>query len=87
MRLFVGLDAAEEFVDEGILPDRRASVRAAYRVLDRVKAEERIAWVLRRVEGETLLEVARVCGCSRATADRRIRAVEKAFAKEFRDER
>ncbi|MFK8004009.1 MAG: RNA polymerase sigma factor [Polyangiales bacterium] len=83
LRRFVGLDTVAEIADPGILPERRASVVAAYRVLDKVKPEERIAWTLRRVEGETLIEVARICGCSRSTADRRIRAVEAAFAKEL----
>ncbi|MEM9072839.1 MAG: sigma-70 family RNA polymerase sigma factor [Myxococcota bacterium] len=82
-RRLVGLEAIPEIPDTAILPERRAQLSAAYRVLNRVKPEERIAWVLRHVEGETLLDVARLCDCSRATAHRRIRAVADAFAKEF----
>jgi RNA polymerase sigma-70 factor (ECF subfamily) len=36
----------------------------------------RIAWTLRMVEGLELAEVASACGCSLATAKRRIAAAE-----------
>ncbi|MEM9188830.1 MAG: sigma-70 family RNA polymerase sigma factor [Myxococcota bacterium] len=76
-----------EVPDPALSPEKKLALRDAYRVLDRVKPAERIAWILRHVEGEGLVDVARICGCSRATAHRRIAAVEAAFAKEFRDER
>ena len=37
----------------------------------------RVAWTLNYVEGETLEEVARLCGCSLATAKRRIAAAQR----------
>lgn len=45
-------------------------------ILSRLPTDERIAWMLRRVEGETLEVVAELCGCSVATAKRRVEAVE-----------
>jgi RNA polymerase sigma-70 factor (ECF subfamily) len=45
-------------------------------ILARLPTDERIAWMLRRVEGETLEVVAELCGCSLATAKRRVEAVE-----------
>jgi RNA polymerase sigma-70 factor, ECF subfamily len=42
------------------------------RALERLPAAERIAWVLRHVEGMTIEEAAQGSGCSPATAKRRI---------------
>jgi RNA polymerase sigma-70 factor (ECF subfamily) len=41
---------------------------------------ERIAWSLRTIEGLTLPAVAAACGCSLATAKRRIAAARAAIA-------
>jgi RNA polymerase sigma-70 factor (ECF subfamily) len=54
----------------------------AYRVLDGLPVNARIAWVLRHVEGESLDNVATLCGCSLATAKRRIAAAQRALAQE-----
>jgi RNA polymerase sigma-70 factor, ECF subfamily len=53
-------------------PEERQLVIEVYRALDRVPARERVAWTLRHVEGESLERVALLCGCSLATAKRRI---------------
>lgn len=55
----------------------RAELAAIGRVLARVPTDERLAWMLRHVEGEPLGEVARLCGCSLATAKRRIAATAR----------
>ncbi len=52
-------------------------IRRLYRALDRVPAAARVAWVLRYIEGNSLEEVARLSGCSLATAKRRISAAQK----------
>jgi RNA polymerase sigma-70 factor, ECF subfamily len=57
-------------------PDDRAELALADRVLRRMPADLRIAWMLRRVEGLALAEVASTCACSLATAKRRIAAVD-----------
>jgi RNA polymerase sigma-70 factor (ECF subfamily) len=54
--------------------EARAELAAIGRVLARVPTDERLAWMLRHVEGEPLDEVARLCRCSLATAKRRIAA-------------
>jgi RNA polymerase sigma-70 factor (ECF subfamily) len=46
-------------------------------VLDELPAKERIAWVLRHLEGEQLEDVARIVGCSLATVKRRIAAAHE----------
>jgi RNA polymerase sigma-70 factor, ECF subfamily len=66
----------ESVAAEGIGAEARAELAMIDRVLVRVPADQRIAWVLRHVEGEPLEEVARACGCSLATAKRRISAVD-----------
>jgi len=54
-------------------------LKRAYRAINRMKADERIAFTLRRIEGMTLPEVAAACGVSLATAKRRIRKANEHF--------
>ena len=66
-------------------PKASADVRAELALLDRalgeLRATERMAWMLRYVEGYQLAEVARLCGCSLATAKRRLSAAGKRVAR------
>jgi RNA polymerase sigma-70 factor (ECF subfamily) len=59
-------------------PDSRSEARVELTMLDealtQLGSSERIAWMLRYVEGLTLAEVAAQCRCSLATAKRRILA-------------
>lgn len=56
--------------------EARAELALLDRALGRLSTELRIAWTLRRVEGLELDEVAAACGCSLATAKRRIAAAD-----------
>lgn len=72
---FIGLSPADEYdkiADPAASPFDRALVRAVYRVLEEVGIDERVAFVLHYVEGETLDSVAALCRCSRTTAKRRV---------------
>jgi len=60
----------------GASPEVLADLGRIDAMLARLPTEERIAWMLRHVEGETLEDVARLTGCSLATAKRRIAAVQ-----------
>jgi RNA polymerase sigma-70 factor (ECF subfamily) len=76
----------------GTNPDQRAELALVDRALEAVSANVRIAWMLRMVEGLELTEVASACGCSLATAKRRIAAADVAVrahvgAPERREER
>jgi len=62
----------------GTNADQRAELALVDRALATVSANVRIAWMLRLVEGLELSEVASACGCSLATAKRRIAAAETA---------
>jgi len=62
----------------GTNPDQRAELALVDRALATLAANVRIAWMLRQVEGLELAEVASACGCSLATAKRRIAAAETA---------
>ena len=53
-------------------PEDRLLLREVYAALDELPAAQRVAWVLRHLEGETVDRVAMLCGCSLATAKRRI---------------
>jgi RNA polymerase sigma-70 factor, ECF subfamily len=52
--------------------DERQLIIEVYRALDRVPARQRVPWTLHHVEGESLEQVALLCGCSLATVKRRI---------------
>ncbi len=56
----------------GMAPDESAMVGRLYAALRELPVQERLAWTLRHVEGESLDEVARHSECSLATAKRRI---------------
>jgi RNA polymerase sigma-70 factor (ECF subfamily) len=60
--------------DHGATPEERAMLLSVYRALERLPTAERLAWTLRHIEGERLDVVAQLCGCSLATAKRRIAA-------------
>jgi RNA polymerase sigma-70 factor (ECF subfamily) len=86
LRRLLGLDRAP---DEGVLgalaapdtsPERLIELSQIDAVLRTLDERERSAWVLRHVEGHTLVEVAEVCGCSLATAKRRVAAAQRALA-------
>jgi RNA polymerase sigma-70 factor (ECF subfamily) len=77
---------ADRAVDDASLPqlaakelraEARAELELIERVLRRVPTEQRFAWMLRHVEGETLESVAELTGCSLATAKRRIAGVQR----------
>lgn len=74
LRAFVGLDVAPDYSRLVVAAgqDKALLIMRAYRVLDQLPVDERIAWTLRHVEGESLDSVAAICRCSLATAKRRI---------------
>lgn len=76
----------EEVAAPGATPEQRTLLAHIYAVLDGLPADVRIAWTLRNVEREQLDDVARLCGCSLATAKRRIAAAQAAIAEVLGDE-
>ena len=64
----------ETVADPAASPEDRALVARVYGALDTLPPRERVAWSLRHIEGERLDDIATLCGCSLATAKRRIAA-------------
>jgi RNA polymerase sigma-70 factor (ECF subfamily) len=56
----------------GMAADQRAELSLVDRLLGDMRGDVRVAWMLRRVEGLELTEVAALCDCSLATIKRRI---------------
>lgn len=79
----VGLGAGGDEVDldalaaPGISPLARAQLAQVYALLRTQPVDERIAWVLRYVEGHELCLVAELTNCSLATVKRRILKVQR----------
>jgi RNA polymerase sigma-70 factor (ECF subfamily) len=70
-------DVGDDLISGELGPEQRSLVSSAARTLDRVPVKHRIAWTLRVVEEEPLEDVARMCGCSLATAKRWVAAAEQ----------
>lgn len=71
----IGFDEAydySELVDDGSGPEQRALINSVYRRLDRLPANQRLAWMLKKIQGEDLKSIADLCGCSLATVKRHI---------------
>jgi RNA polymerase sigma-70 factor (ECF subfamily) len=73
-----GLDDAslDELAREDLSIEARSELAALDLVLRQLPARQRIAWMLRHVEGEPLDAVADACRCSRATVKRWIAAAD-----------
>ena len=70
------IDAHTELVDATASPEERAEITRIYGLLDRLPRDERLVWVLRFVEGETLESIAALLDASVSTVQRRLRAAE-----------
>jgi RNA polymerase sigma-70 factor (ECF subfamily) len=70
----------------GASPEEQALLSRIYRALDEVPVAARNAWILRMIEGEDLAAVADACGCSLATAKRRIAAAQAHIDEVLHDE-
>lgn len=69
-------DATARAPSQATSPSRLAEARAVYALLDRLPTETRIAFLLRRLEGLTVAEVAREMHLSERTVKRRVAAAE-----------
>jgi RNA polymerase sigma-70 factor (ECF subfamily) len=70
------LEAHLNLADASASPEQRAEIARIYGVLDRLSRDERVVWVLRFAEGETLESIAGLLGASVSTVQRRLRAAE-----------
>ena len=61
-------------------PEEREACQRTYRLLERLRAEERVAFALRYLEGCEIAEVAALCEASVSTIKRRLRRAEQRFA-------
>ncbi len=79
-RLWTSAELASPFesqISHDASPELRAELALIDQVLQRLPMALRTAWVLRRVLGDSLEEVAHACGCSLATVKRRIGEAEQ----------
>jgi RNA polymerase sigma-70 factor (ECF subfamily) len=79
LRAFFSLEALSEqapLVDGAATPEENAHITSTYRLLDALPVPQRVVWLLRHVEGETLDAIAVLCACSKTTVQRRLRAAQ-----------
>jgi len=67
----------------GASPEDRAALAELLRALDKMPTDLRLAWSLRYMHEENLESVAELCGCSLATAKRRIAAAQARINEEL----
>ena len=82
LRSFFSLEALPSdarLIDDGATPEDKAEVASTYRMVERLPVRQRVVWVLKHVEGETLDAIAEICRISKATVQRRLRAAERAL--------
>ena len=77
-------EARTEPVTQALDAEGRQTLRAVYAVLQRMPADERIAFALRYIDGMELTEVAAACSISLATVKRRLRRSEDRFLRSAR---
>ena len=70
------VESLESLASDDAPPDICAEIALMSQALERIPAKERVAWVLRHLEGRSLAEVAELVGCSLATVKRRISKAE-----------
>jgi RNA polymerase sigma-70 factor (ECF subfamily) len=73
-------------IDAGANPLNRLLLSAVYEVLDAMDVDDRVAFIMHCIEGETLEAVARICRCSLATAKRRVARVQQAIDERVGDD-
>jgi len=66
-------------IDDAATPEEKALVASTYRLVERLPVRQRVVWVLKHIQGETLDEIAELCGVSKTTVQRRLRAAEEAL--------
>jgi RNA polymerase sigma-70 factor, ECF subfamily len=71
----------ESLASPDATPEQRALVARVYRTLDQLAANDRAAWVMRYVQGETLEQAAELCACSLSTYQRRLRRASELLDK------
>jgi RNA polymerase sigma-70 factor (ECF subfamily) len=90
LKSWVGMDEAPDYgesvVAPGATPEERLLLSRVYAVLDELPTKQRVAWTLRHVEGERLEDVARLSGCSLATAKRWIASAQASIEGVVSDE-
>lgn len=70
----------DELACEDVDPEMRGALALVDRELRKLPPRKRAAWVLRRIEGHSLAEVAAACACSLATAKRWIHMADAHIA-------
>ena len=83
---FLGLERDAGLVDPSASPVDRLLLRAVYRVLDDMPVDDRLAFGLHCLEGEKMEAVARLCGCSFATAKRRVARAQRLIEERLADD-
>ncbi len=84
--LFHATSDSADVPARGASAEEHAMLTRLYEVLEGLPTDQRLAWSLRYLEGEPLDAVAAACGCSLATAKRRVAAAKNVIDEVFHDD-
>jgi RNA polymerase sigma-70 factor (ECF subfamily) len=84
-RIFLPIGSMPSFdpVDPNTSTDELLIHQRVYGALDRLPANQRIAWTLQVMQGESLQDIAAICGCSVAAVKRRVAKAQSVVNQEL----
>lgn len=84
-RIFLPLLSEPAFdpIDPNASADELVLHQRLYRALDRLPANQRVAWTLQVIQGESLQRIAEMCDCSVAAVKRRIAKAQDVVNREL----
>jgi RNA polymerase sigma-70 factor (ECF subfamily) len=84
-RIFLPMGSMPAFdpIDPNTSTDELLLHRRVYAALDRLPANQRIAWTLQVMQGESLHDIAAACGCSVAAVKRRVAKAQAVVNREL----
>ncbi len=88
LRWWVGLDGSSDYegiASSGTTPHDQAMLAELFAALDRLPVRQRLVWSLRHLQGEELLDIATLCGCSLATVKRELMAAHASIREKLHD--
>lgn len=76
-------EAAFEPIDPNTSAEEMLTYGRVYRALDRLPSDQRIAWTMQVLQGDSLQEIAAICRCSVSAVKRRVARAQEAVDREL----
>ncbi len=81
----VCIEEMKPIAQAGASQEELSELFQVFRFLETIPAADRLAWSLRKIEGNTIEEISVTCRCSTSTVKRRIQKVDKLLEEHYRE--